>query len=91
MPYLSLIVGRTTDFYLAIMASHLVVYGGFDLISVKGTTTVLAVMIQITSPSMAPTVGDFFSFGINAMCSSSVNFGSTWRFGWRGATFEEGC
>ena len=78
MPYMSIFNRRTTDIYLAIMASHLVAQGCFGFVNLERTTTAFSVVIQITGPPAAPAVGDRYTFCIKALRNSSVNFRLAW-------------
>ena len=64
----------TTNFYLAIKASHLVIQGCFGLVTIKRTTASFAVVVQVTGPPMTPTVGDFYPLRITTLCTLSVSF-----------------
>ena len=72
---------RTTDLYLAIVASHLVVQGCFGFAALERKITAFAVVIQIMDPPVAPTVGDWFPFFIKALRALGVNFGLAWFVG----------
>ena len=71
---MSMIKRGTTNFYLAIKASHLVIQGCFGLVTIKRTTASFAVVVQIAGPPMTPTVGDFDSLRVGALCTFSVSF-----------------
>ena len=86
----SFVTWGTTDFHLAIVASHLVVEGGFDLITVESMTIVLSMVVQVAGPSVAPTVGNWFPFSIKTLGSTCVNFGSVWSYCCSDTAFKEG-
>ena len=76
MPYFSA-SGELEILDLPIESTHIILKSGFLLVSFQRMSAILAIMIQIASPSVTPTVRYSTVLIIFALCNASIE---NWLF-----------